>query len=658
MPRSWSGIVIIAALLMPAVAVAAPGPPADTWVPNGTVNAIAVSGRTAFLGGDFDRIGPYTGGSVRIDATTAQARTPWPEVDGAVDVATPDGAGGWFLGGDFAEVGGQPRAHLAHVRADGSLDPAWRPTTDGIVRALVVSGGLVYAGGSFTTANGTPHSFLAAFDATSGTLAAVPFEATNATQHFCVGGDSVDGVQDLEIGGTPGAPVLYVAGIFDTVKGAGGTSATRNNLASFSLTSQAVTGFDPNFRQTASQYSGPVYSISLSGGALYAGGCFLYLNGTTLRQGVAKLDPTTGLAAGGWNAGSAVGTQVAALDARGNRVYVVASGLAGGADVLALNTIDGASDASWQPPSHDPSGIASDVVATDSAVYVAGSFVTDAPSARRNLVAFSVANGAPTAWQPEAARDVKDIAVNGDEVVAGGTFEVYGGIEQHALAALDLDTGRPTAVQPPIARVQNLNLVEHLAVGDGLLWAAGYFVTQDSAPANRLLAAFDLPTLTQTSFAREPANTVQSLVARGRDAYVGGNFSQVGGVTRHNVALVHHAAGTAGDVLRFDADVDGPVRALALRGDRVYLGGAFTKVNTITPRANLAAVDAASGDLLPFDAGVDGVVDTLHVAGDTVFAGGPFAPGRCVRSAPTPTPRSARSRRAGASSSSPATSRR
>ena len=51
-------------------------------------------------------------------------------VGGFVKAMAPDGAGGWFLGGTFNRVGGQARGGLAHIAADGTLDPVWAPVAE------------------------------------------------------------------------------------------------------------------------------------------------------------------------------------------------------------------------------------------------------------------------------------------------------------------------------------------------------------------------------------------------------------------------------------------------------------------------------------------------------------------------------------------------
>jgi hypothetical protein len=116
-------------------------------------------------------------------------------------------------------------------------------------------------------------------------------------------------------------------------------------------------------------------------------------------------------------------------------------------------------------------------------------------------------------------------------------------------------------------------------------------------------------------------------VASGPDVYVGGQFTGIGNTPRRGIALIRHVPGDQGEVQRFDPDVPGEVRALALSGNTLYAGGSFDTVNATgvgAVRHNLAAVDATSGDVLPFDPDVGAPVNTLALDGGTVFAGGEF----------------------------------
>ena len=115
----------------------------------------------------------------------------FPQVEGgSVCAAVADGAGGWFIGGDFTSVGGVPRRHLAHIRADGTLDPVWNPGRR-TVFALAVSGSTVYAGGVFTRIGGKTRRGIAALDAQTGEATAWNPNASYAVYALAVSGSTV-----------------------------------------------------------------------------------------------------------------------------------------------------------------------------------------------------------------------------------------------------------------------------------------------------------------------------------------------------------------------------------------------------------------------------------------------------------------------------------
>ena len=65
-------------------------------------------------------------------------------------------------------VGGLERNRLAHVLADGTVDPDWNPSADGFVASLAVSGSSVYVGGAFNSVGGLARIKIAELDATTG----------------------------------------------------------------------------------------------------------------------------------------------------------------------------------------------------------------------------------------------------------------------------------------------------------------------------------------------------------------------------------------------------------------------------------------------------------------------------------------------------------
>jgi hypothetical protein len=181
-----------------------------------------------------------------------------PDVNGAVFALVPDGSGGVYAGGRFSQVGLLPRPGLAHILADGTVDPSWAPTADGPVTVLLLHNETLYVGGSFFSVNGVERWRLAAVDRVTAELALWNPRLGSANL-----------VNALAFSGA----TVYVGGVFELVNamvvpGTGLRGEGRRNLAAVDAATGVATPWNPNI------FEGEIKALAVLGSAVYAGGSF------------------------------------------------------------------------------------------------------------------------------------------------------------------------------------------------------------------------------------------------------------------------------------------------------------------------------------------------------------------------------------------------
>jgi len=546
------------------------------WITNGTVNAVVKSGNTLYIGGEFDYVGPATGGGAPLGGVSGQVAGPFPKVVGTVDAVAPDGSGGWFIGGDLTTVGGLVRHDLAHILADGSV-AAWAPDL-GTALALAVSGGTVFAGGTFG---------LVALDATSG--ATVWNAGVNAS------------VRALVVsGGT-----LYAGGDFTSLGG-----KPRSHIGGVSVTTGAATGWNPNAT------GGSVSALAASGGVVYAGGAFTSIGGEN-RHGLAAIDITG--AATTWNPNPDTGA--VALAVIGHTIYAAGPfTFAGGADRNGFVAVDSTTGfATALDPS--PDGPVRCLATSGNTLYAGGSFRTFAGQPRNRAAALAAASGALTGWDPNAGASVLALATSAGTVYAAGTFTSLGGVARSRLAALNVLTGVPTGWAPGA----NFT-VRALAASGGTIYVGGQFNVIAGQPRSNI-AALDPVLGTVTDWAPNADGAVCAIAVGGGVVYAGGFFATIGGQTRRRLAALDAASGSAtswdahlADAFPFTTFY---VKAVVASGGTVYVGGRF-KVVGGQNRSCIAAVDAATATPSSWNPDADGPVNTLALGAGVIYAGGDF----------------------------------
>lgn len=163
--------------------------------------------------------------------------------------------------------------------------------------------------------------------------------------------------------------------------------------------------------------------------------------------------------------------------------------------------------------------------------------------------------------------------------------------------------------------------------GSRLRYAAVALAATVAATAGTAPATAATATVSASPQAATPGfdDQVRAIAYRGDTIYLGGEFTTAtsGGkrVSRGYVAAVNAATGA---LTRWAPAVNGPVTALAVRGDAIYLGGSFTTVGGAAHR-HLAKVDATTGAVDgSFRHSVSTAPYALTVSSGRLYAGGSF----------------------------------
>lgn len=627
-------------------------------IPNGDVDALAVDGTTAYVGGFFTHLGLPRDHLAVLDPGSGEPQDGWPGVDGGyVRASVPDGAGGWYLAGEFTSVGGTPRDGLAHLLPDKSLDPGWAPTTNGPVVAIARdTAGVVYIGGAFTEVDGNvPRANFAALDASG--------RPTAFTANTDGGVGAI--ATSYRFAGSPGSatpvPRLYLGGNFTHVSG-----TARHYFAVLDPGTGALVGGDP-------ELNGQVTTIAVSGGSAfqprvaYVGGAFTGMPGLTRVHAAAFRDDTA--APTEW--GPFVDPAPEAIAVGGSNVYLGGAGVVNGTARFGIAAVDpdtGTGLRPWAPRIEGPELFRHirSMAVIGGGLYLAGTFAGVDGTPRRNLAAFDVASGALLGWDPAPAglnRGVTTLGSDGAALLVSGEFEEIGGPARDNLAAIDLRTGQVTPFDPDVdgavealaphggalylggrfahvgglaragaaavdpsgtptpfaPQVAGNPIVRALAFGDGTVFLGGPFI-QVGGQQRRGLAEVDAATGAVTPFHDDPDNEVWTLADADGKLYVGGSFQDIGGAPRARLAQIIPALG--GQVTPFDPSFDGTVRALLVRDGTVYASGDFHHVLNAIPRAFLAAFDLGNLSLLPFESQLDAGPTALADDDSELFVAG------------------------------------
>ncbi|MBP9924603.1 MAG: gliding motility-associated C-terminal domain-containing protein [Cyclobacteriaceae bacterium] len=577
----------------------------STWV-----KALAKSGNTLYFAGYFQSVNGTTRNSAAAINLTNNTLTSWnPNVDvsGGINVLTFSGST-IYAGGSFSNIGGQPRTYVAALDATTGLATSWNVTVTGNtlaeVNAILVNAGVVYIGGYFQNVNAA---------VPSRTNFAAVNAATAALETFNPRPDGT--VKTLLLDG----PMLYMAGGFDHV-----LSVTRFRVARIELATSTLTPFElVFFSNTHSNFYGydQVNTVGIDGNKLFIGGTFPRVNGeqqphlaavdkvtgvlepsddkkiygevntllvnggyifvggyiighlgTTIKNGIAALDETTGAGIPGWT------DQIPPppedeyyedLDFhyQDGRMYYYLN-ISDGTTLLgALNSDNGSVINTWSVTvNHHLNAWAF----SDNTLYLADQGIdamTINGQSRERFAAVDLETGAllPFTINFPLALDehyITSLAVSNNALYVAGAFSfTNNSVERNSFAAWNATTGALLPWSPRIAELDNSEGPVIAALTSSWVYLIGNYRVRRVHPTTGVSDDDWEPT----------QNDVISIAVHNNSVFVGGSFSP---------GLVH-LDGTTGQPAAWQPDFEdvedseGSIRAIATAGGKLLVGGNF-----------------------------------------------------------------------------------
>ncbi|MCX6388641.1 MAG: hypothetical protein NTX07_07930, partial [Solirubrobacterales bacterium] len=511
------------------------------------------------------------------------------------------------------------------------------PGFDGQVHAVSGpdSNGVTYVGGSFSKFDVFASGASALVDNSTAAL-------NSAFPKVSGGGGTVEAAAPDGSGG------YYIGGSFTTVDG-----TTRNRAAHIKSDGSLDANWNPNV-------SGAVYAIAVSGSSVYLGGSFTganSINGSTTRNCAAKVDTTNGTVDSSWNPN--VNGRVSTIAVDGSNVYL--GGLFNAANSIngnitrnyaaKVDTTNGTVNGTWNP---NLNSSVTTIAVSGSSVYLGGSF-SGANSINGNVTRNYAAKVDTTngtvdgTWNPNVSGGyVKTISVLGSNVYLGGTFyganSINGNTTRNYAAKVDTTNGTVDGTWNP-----NVNETVYVIMASGSNVYLGGSFTQAGGFIRNNAAAFDStgqltswnPNVGNSPLLIASMSAVYAIAVSGSSVYLGGRFNGAtainGNVTRNYAAKVDTTNGTVdsswnpnvgGTVPGFGPGDPISVRAIAVSGSSVFLGGTFNGANSIngtTTRNYAAKVDTTNGTVDgTWNPNPNGKVNSIAVSGPNAFLGGQF----------------------------------
>ncbi len=359
-----------------------------------------------------------------------------------------------------------------------------------------------------------------------------------------------------------------------------------------------------------------VYALAVSGSDLYVGGAFINAAGIPEADYIARWNGSAWSALGSNGAGNgALNNAVWALAVSGSDLYVGgdftnAAGIAEADYVARWNGSAWSALGSNGPGNGALNNGVRALAVSGSDLYVGGEFTNAAGIAEADYVArwngsAWSALGSNGAGNGALNSSVWALAVSGSDLYVGGDFTNAAGIPEADYVARWNGSAWSALGSNGAGNGALNNTVYALAVSGSDLYVGGQLLQRRGHRRGRLRRQVERQRLVRPGLERRrhrgPQRHVYALAVSGSDLYVGGDFTNAAGIPEaDNVARWNGSAWSAlGSNGAGNGALNSSVRALAVSGSDLYVGGGFSNAAGIAEADYVASGVGHQPRLLP-----------------------------------------------------------
>lgn len=174
-------------------------------------------------------------------------------------------------------------------------------------------------------------------------------------------------------------------------------------------------------------------------------------------------------------------------------------------------------------------------------IYVGGNFSSVGKYAIKNVVRYIKATGdIDTSWHPMPNKDVRAIAIHGNDIYLAGAFSMIGSVERKGIAKVSANSKLDSVWYPKVAGFDGRStIINQIAINEGFLYIGGAFDSVNSVSTENI-ARVSLIGAGETDFdwLYFLGGSVFDFAFTNTDVYICGAFSYANNFDIHNLTKI------------------------------------------------------------------------------------------------------------------------